>query len=99
MRTELKYEWGDEVSDEHGDIVDCDFSDTLKELGDIKGSLVLVRSAGNEVVGVSDRQWAYVKDGKLPTYFSDSAVETNVMVPKRFHDELANKKSDQNANY
>jgi hypothetical protein len=49
-----------------------------------------VRNTGNEIDGLQDRQWAYVKDGKLPVFFEDSAGnETAIKVPARFHAELA----------
>ena len=46
----------------------------------------LVRDEGNEIDGLTDRYWAYVKGGKLPEYFSDSmGVPIKIKVPKRFH--------------
>lgn len=92
MQTKVAYEWTLETI-EDGDIVDSDFSDNLtfsKE--DLQGKdLGLVRNEGNEIDGVTDRFWAYVKDGKLPEYFSDSLChEIGIKVPQRFHNELKN---------
>lgn len=36
-----------------------------------------------------ERTWAYVEDGKLPEYFSNSSDQEESKVPKRFHKELA----------
>lgn len=86
----ITYEWTLEtiVDDE---IADSDFSDTLtfnKE--DLSGNdLGLVRNEGNEANGITDRYWAYIKDGKLPEYFSDSQGEINIKVPQRFHKDLS----------
>ena len=33
----------------------------------------LVRDVADEVEGLQDRKWAYLEEGKLPAYFSDSA--------------------------
>jgi hypothetical protein len=89
MQTQVKYEWSLETV-EDGDIVDSDFSDKLDFAKDeLPGKdLCLVRNEGNENEGVTDRFWAYVKDGKLPEYFSSSEGEVNIKVPIRFHNEL-----------
>lgn len=89
MQTKVQYEWTLEET-EDGDIIDSDFSDTLDfNKADLAGKdLGLVRNEGNEIDGVNDRYWAYVKDGKLPEYFSDSRGEVNIKVPQRFHNEL-----------
>lgn len=91
------YEWCVETKDEHGDIVDSDFRDKLAELTMPKENqdLVLIRYTGNEIEGETDRQWAYVKEGKLPDYFGlptghgEEYAETECRVPKRFKEELA----------
>lgn len=59
---------------------------------DLSGKdLGLVRHEGNENDGVTDRLWAYVKDGKLPECFSDSmGTPIAIKVPQRFHIELKN---------
>ena len=35
------------------------------------------------------RAWAYLEDGRLPTHFSDAWGHPGVIVPKRFHKEVA----------
>jgi hypothetical protein len=88
----VAYEWCYEVTDEHGDIIDSNFADKLSEFSkNEEGELLLVRNEGDEINGVEDRQWAYVKDGKLPFKFSDARnVEIEIDVPKRFFKELEN---------
>lgn len=90
MQTKVNYEWSYEITDIDGDIIDSDFSDTLIAFkNDTGGNIVLVRNEGNEVDGVTDRYWAYIKeDGTLPEYFSDSYHEINIKVPQKFHKEL-----------
>ncbi len=91
MRNEIKYEWCYETVDEHGDILENDFSDTLSGFVENQktDTLCLVRTEGNEEDGVQDRVWAYVKDGKLPVQFSDSTgEEIMVTVPEKFYAEL-----------
>lgn len=88
------YEWDIELLDaETGDILDHDHRDKLADfqIGDEDGSaLVLVRDTGNEDDGLQDRLWAYVTDGKLPEFFSDSGGRaTGYKVPQRFHREVA----------
>jgi hypothetical protein len=49
----------------------------------------LVRDRGNDVEGLLDRCWAYVRDGFLPQTFSYGAGEdAHIMVPLKFHKEL-----------
>ena len=84
------YEWTLETL-ENDEIVDSDFSDKLTfDKNDLSGKdLGLVRNEGNEADGLTDRYWAYVKDGKLPEYFSDGNNENiGIKVPQRFHKEL-----------
>ena len=76
---------------EDGDIVDSDFGDVLSfDKAQLPGNdLGLVRSTGNEMEGVTSIHWAYVKEGKLPEFFSDElGRETSFRVPARFHLEL-----------
>lgn len=91
MRNTIKYEWTLEEID-NGDVVDSDFSDTLtfdKSLLGMNTLLGLVRNEGNENDGVTDRLWAYVKDGKLPEYFTNANGQTvSYKVPVKFHNEL-----------
>lgn len=85
---ETKYEWTFESVDEFGDIVDSDFSESLSgfDKGQHQGEdLGLVRNEGDEINGLQDRFFAYVKDGKLPDHFDD---HPNMKVPKRYHKEL-----------
>lgn len=90
MRNKVTYEWTLETIEE-GEIVDCDFADTLtSEWINVPDSdLGLVRSEGNEDDGITDRVWAYVKDGKLPECFSNSmGTPITTKVPQQFHNEL-----------
>lgn len=87
------YEWDIETFDPAtGDILDHDFADTLGDLMtplrafEPNQRLVLVRNDD------SGRQWAYIKDGKLPEFFSvpeadGNEYETATPVPRRFHRE------------
>lgn len=82
------YEWDIETTDEHGDIIDHNHVDELKEytereLGELKsGNLVLVRDDDYS------RGWAYVEKGKLPEYITDACGCNIVKVPQKFHNEL-----------
>jgi hypothetical protein len=95
MKTKIvSYEWDIEHFDEHGDIWDHHHSDTcpgIPEENDMR--LVLVRDVEEFWDGVSqgtiDRQWAYVKDGRLPEFFEDSGQARGAKVPQKFHRELA----------
>jgi hypothetical protein len=53
--------------------------------------IVLVRDVGNDLDGLTDRAWAYMKDGKLPETFSYAGAsnyeDSGIAVPKRFHRE------------
>jgi hypothetical protein len=91
MKNKIYYEWAvEEVED--GEIVECDFYDTLAEIDGDKFSscgIGLVYNEGNEANGCECRLWAYLDGVRLPEYFSDaSGCETSVKVPKRYHDEL-----------
>lgn len=90
MRNEIKYEWTLEILEDK-DIIDSDFSEVLNfNKAELPGNdLGLVRYEGNEIDGQTDSLWAYVKDGKLPEYFSNAMrEETGFKVPQRFHVEL-----------
>lgn len=91
MQIKVAYEWTLETV-EDGDIVDSNFVDSLTEINnaDLTGKdLGLVRNEGNENDGVTNRLWAYVKDGKLPDYFQDAYLQnTSIKIPARFHKEL-----------
>lgn len=90
MTMQIKYEWCYETWDENDDIIDNDFADLLNEFNSdrVTNHLVLVRNEGDEINGLADRFWAYVEDGKLPKYFSDSEKQINIKVPQRFSKEL-----------
>ncbi len=81
------YEWTYEVTDEHGDIVDQEFYDTLAECMNAApqgADIALMR----RVVGPNDdgdadqleRGYAYLEDGALPPRFDDGAT-----VPQKYH--------------
>ena len=87
----IVYEWCYETTDENGDIIENDHSDKLADFSDNRKTdqLCLIRNEGDEINGIEDRFWAYVKNGKLPELFSGALGETvNIKVPKRFHNEL-----------
>lgn len=85
------YEWDYETVDVHGDVQDHNHADKLSMFtdSDKTDSLVLIRNSGNEAEGLTERYWAYVKNGKLPEYFQDSNENNICKVPARFHAELA----------
>jgi len=93
------YEWDVELVDEYEDVLDHDFSEkcpgipTQKTFRGEEGEyemLVLVKNVYRQW-DLSDRTWAYVKEGKLPEYFSDAWQREASKVPKRFHKELFKK--------
>src|SRR6218665_3066302 len=53
--------------------------------------IVLIRDVGNNLEGLTDRAWAYLKpNGTLPTTFTYGADEdSGILVPKRYHAEVA----------
>ena len=95
MPTYTDYEWSIETTDDDGDVIDHNFTDSLldwpstyvRTITDPVERLVLVRTTYGSR---GTRTWAYAKrnaaDGKfyLPAVFDD--CETRV--PARFHDEL-----------
>ena len=85
------YEWDYETIDEFGDVLDHNHADKLSsyEPSEITNDLVLVRDTVDELDIIKDREWAYVKDGKLPEFFKDAMGNNGARVPKRFHKELA----------
>jgi hypothetical protein len=88
MKKEIVYEWCIEDRDEFGDVEDLNFADNLADLNTETGDIVLVRSEGNDAEGVTDRYWAYVKDGKLPDVFEIAGELTQIKIPNRFHKEV-----------
>lgn len=88
----VKYEWTIEEL-EDGEVIDSDFRDKLLEFNfnhfTTGIDLGLVRNEGNDIDGLTNRLWAYVKDGKLPDYFQDAYLQTtSIKIPARFHKEL-----------
>lgn len=91
MTRQIAYEWDIETVDEFGDIHDHNHSARCPGIpAEPNERLVLVRDAGNDDDGITDRQWAYVVDGKLPAKFSDALDVERASVPARFHRELSN---------
>lgn len=87
MPNKVIYEWSVETVDEFGDIEDSSFYDTIEEVPALEDNhrLCLVRNEGNDNDGLTNRLWAYVVDGKLPEYFSDSnECEVGYKVPLKF---------------
>lgn len=90
------YEWTlEEIDITTGDIIDSDFSNNLNSFSDYFNNEIydigLVLSFGDNISGLQDRCWAYIKDGKLPEYFSYNSNEPTIFkVPQRFHTELKN---------
>ena len=81
----INYEWDCETLDDDGDIEDHDFCERYQDLTIIEPcDICLVRNVEDESGMVGERQWAYVKDGKLPSHFDGGAK-----VPARFHKEIA----------
>jgi len=89
MKNEITYEWTLETIDD-GDIIDSDFADSLTfDKSHLPGNdLGLCRVVGNEHEGIIETTWAYVKDGKLQTHFSDARGSKLYKVPAKFHTEL-----------
>lgn len=93
-----RYEWVIETlePDGSGDIAEVNHETTyaaaLAWAADIDGEvdIGLVRDVGNDAEGLTDRAWAYVRDGHLPETFTYGADEdSGIRVPKRFHAEVA----------
>ncbi len=87
-RDKIDYEWVAEELDEHGDIIDPMYGDTLAEvMGFIEPAAnveyALMRREGNDADGENYREYTYLVDGKLPLKFPDG-----YRVPLRFHREV-----------
>jgi len=91
-RYTVEYEWDIEGADKHGDIIDHDFSDTLKGLASraeldvdhfaddiVRNELCLVRSMGNDDEGIVERSWAYVTPQGLP-----AETDNGSKVPQKY---------------
>lgn len=93
----ITYEWDIETLDANGDILDHNFAEDLRDLlpafvtQNPSMRLVLVRHAGNDLDGETDRLWAYVDDAwNLPRCFeAGEDMPTDVAVPKRYHRMIA----------
>lgn len=85
------YEWTVEEMDGE-DVVEASHFDTYKKAMNFfepGNHIGLVRDEVIEAEGVIDRQWAYIKDGKLPEYFSTAmGKDDGAKVPQRFHKEF-----------
>jgi hypothetical protein len=89
MKYKTSYEWVAELLDEHGDIIEPMFGDTLKEVqlyaaqsdehaDDI--AFALVQNIGEDINGLQDRGYAYIgDDGYLPEFFDNGES-----VPKKY---------------
>lgn len=80
------YEWCIETYDKNMDIIDHDFSDTLKklELSNLNNNHLLCLVRTDYMFGAV-KGWAYIKNGILPKTF-----DNNLNVPKRFAKEYIN---------
>lgn len=90
-RLQISYEWTVEVMQD-GDIVDSSFYDNFADIPAddfTNNDIGLVRNEGNEMQGVVNRYWAYLKDGKLPEYFTNELGESvNIKIPAKYHAEI-----------
>ena len=88
MRNKVSYEWVAEETDEHGDIIEPWFGESLHEVlyctmdSQFKVRVALVRNEGNDEDGLQDRQYAYVVNGLLEPF------DGGAMIPKRFFKEV-----------
>ncbi len=91
MKTKISYEWVIETLDAAGEIDDVNHADTFPGFPDSDTHIGLVRDERNTFDGdLENRSWAYIKDGKLPEYFTQpSPVEGQEIkvarVPAKFH--------------
>lgn len=97
------YEWIVEELDiapgaaftEDDDILDVHHFDTFVEArawaanSEYPCRIGLTRDTGNDIDGLTDRQWAYVNDRALPDNFT-YCPEPGARVPNRFHVEIRN---------
>ena len=89
IATRVYYEWVLEELDQHEEIVDLRFADSLADLlkeadGIPKHDLALVRNTYTEIDGITDRQYAYLAEGKL------TEMEGGAHIPKRYLEEATN---------
>lgn len=92
------YEWDVELVEIEGEggediIVDHDFYQSYKE-AKVSASAKPEDGHRYDMVLVRDddkgREWAYMKDGRLPEYFNDAYGNEGTRVPKKFHKEVSN---------
>jgi hypothetical protein len=88
----VSYEWVSETKDEHGDITDISFYDSIWDIPKEDfgvNDIGLVRDKGGNANGLEVRLWAYIKDNDIPRHFSDAMQEvTTVKIPNRYLDEF-----------
>ena len=89
LRAKVAYEWCWEQTDDHDDIVACEYWSTFAECradAPTGADIALVQRWGNDLIGEEDRGYAYTRVGAdgagltLPDVFDNGAE-----VPKRFH--------------
>jgi hypothetical protein len=91
FETRTHYEWVVETLDENGvDIIDVAHSDRFPTTVELNEQVAITRATGCEELGIVDRSYAYVENGKLETTFDDGK-----RVPNRFHVELKNARGQQ----
>ncbi len=95
MGTKTHYEWSYQCIDTHGDIIEHDFVDALKDLPEdpccradecIRHELELWRGVWRDDGELMIREFGLVSDGKLP-----EQMDAGSRVPKKFHKELEKK--------
>ena len=74
MRNKIIYEWAAEIVDEHGDIIDPIYCDSLEEALEVdigqfpeavRKDIALVKYIGNEYDSELAREYFYIKDSTL----------------------------------
>jgi hypothetical protein len=91
----ITYEWTAEKIDAYGDIIDTFHGDTYAEAlewaeeQDGPVDIGLVRDVGDDINGLTDRQWAYLDESwlKLPATFNQGAK-----MPLRFFREITSQR-------
>lgn len=85
MKTRTTYEWCIETMDEHGDIIDSEFYQSLDEITDDFewSQLCLVKDVYHNIQGLQNREHAYIVNHELPDFFDDGTK-----VPSRYHVEF-----------
>jgi len=104
FKTFTTYDWVVEYTDQHGDIQDCEYFDTLHQIGKRRHLIAeaigdeicapvigLHKGIGNEEDGYQDRVYAYPTGEILPEVFEDGS-----RIPIRFQKELDKWSNDAN---